>query len=130
MRCIVGRVGLDSGEISVLGKEPGARGHGIPGIYLWCSPNPRINRSLISDTICIKGSLVGYMPQEITLYPEFNINETLNFFGMLHNMKKEFVEARKIFLMDFLNLPPKDKLVKNLRYGNFKNLYVLDKILI
>lgn len=34
LRCIVGRVGLDSGEISVLGKEPGARGHGIPGIYL------------------------------------------------------------------------------------------------
>ena len=78
-------------------------------------PNPRINHSYISDTTYIKGSLVGYMPQEITLYPEFNINETLNFFGMLHNMKKEFVEARKIFLMDFLNLPPKDKLVKNLR---------------
>lgn len=45
LRCIVGRVGLDSGEISVLGKEPGARGHGIPGIYLWSFPNPRINWS-------------------------------------------------------------------------------------
>ena len=56
------------------------------------------------------------MPQEVTLYKEFNINETLNFFGMLHKMKKEDVEARKEFLLEFLNLPNKRKLVKNLRY--------------
>ena len=31
MRCIVGRLRLDSGEISVLGAEPGTKGHGIPG---------------------------------------------------------------------------------------------------
>lgn len=93
LRSIVGRLSLDSGEINVLGKKPGARKHGIPG------------------------PLVGYMPQEITLYGEFNINETLNFFGMLHNMKKEDVESRKEFLLEFLNLPSKSKLVKNLSGG-------------
>ena len=55
------------------------------------------------------------MPQEITLYGELNINETLNFFGILHNMKNEDVETRKEFLLEFLNLPSKSKLVKNLR---------------
>jgi ABC-type multidrug transport system ATPase subunit len=55
------------------------------------------------------------MPQEITLYREFNISETLNFFGMLHKMKKGDIEARKEFLLEFLNLPPPNKLVKNLR---------------
>lgn len=33
MRCIVGRLRLDSGEISVLGAEPGKKGHGIPGNF-------------------------------------------------------------------------------------------------
>lgn len=28
----MGRLRLDSGEISVLGAEPGKKGHGIPGI--------------------------------------------------------------------------------------------------
>ena len=41
LRCIVGRMSLDSGDITVLGKEPWAKGHGIPG------------------------SLVGYMPQVV-----------------------------------------------------------------
>lgn len=31
LRSIVGRLTLDAGEISVLGKKPGSRGHGIPG---------------------------------------------------------------------------------------------------
>jgi ABC-type uncharacterized transport system ATPase component len=34
LRSIVGRLYLDSGEINVLGKKPGARNHGIPGINI------------------------------------------------------------------------------------------------
>ena len=29
----MGRISLDNGEISVLGKEPGTKGHGIPGKF-------------------------------------------------------------------------------------------------
>lgn len=43
LRCIVGRLQVDSGNIIVLGNRPGARGHKVPG------------------------SLVGYMPQVIFL---------------------------------------------------------------
>lgn len=43
LRCIVGRLQVDSGNIIVLGNRPGARGHEVPG------------------------SLVGYMPQVIFL---------------------------------------------------------------
>ncbi len=47
LRCIVGRLTLDSGELSVLGKEPWAKGHEIPG------------------------RLVGYMPQVIRVFELF-----------------------------------------------------------
>lgn len=39
MRAVVGKVALDSGTVEVFGKEPGSKGHQIPGV------------------------LVGYMPQ-------------------------------------------------------------------
>nr|QUF59474.1 ATP-binding cassette transporter Abch-like1 [Brachionus angularis] len=93
LRTVVGRISLDSGIVNVLGKEPGSRGHKIPG------------------------SLVGYMPQEVALYNEFDINETLIYFGLLHNMPRKDTEARRDFLIEFLDLPPKEKLVKNLSGG-------------
>ena len=55
------------------------------------------------------------MPQEIALYNEFNINEILNFFGLLHNMKRVDINKRKQFLSEILDLPPMEKLIKNLR---------------
>lgn len=39
LRAVVGRLSMDSGLVEVFGKEPGTKGHQIPG------------------------SLVGYMPQ-------------------------------------------------------------------
>nr|UOU03363.1 ATP-binding cassette subfamily H-like 1 [Brachionus rubens] len=93
LRSVVGRISLDSGFLTVLGKEPGSKGHQIPG------------------------SLVGYMPQEVALYNDFTINETLIYFGFLHNMKREDVNRRREFLIEFLDLPPKGRLVKNLSGG-------------
>lgn len=55
------------------------------------------------------------MPQELALYNEFDINETLLYFGLLHNMKRNDTKTRRDFLIEFLDLPPKDRLVKNLR---------------
>lgn len=56
------------------------------------------------------------MPQEAALYNEFNINETLFYFGLIHNMKLAEIRKRRDFLVEFLDLPTKVKIVKNLRF--------------
>ncbi|KAH8362920.1 hypothetical protein KR084_003043 [Drosophila pseudotakahashii] len=93
LSCIVGRRRLNSGEIWVLGGRPGSRGSGVPG--------PRI----------------GYMPQEIALYGEFTMRETLIYFGIISAMPKSDIEDRTEFLLKLLNLPNASKFVKNLSGG-------------
>ncbi|XP_022918128.1 ABC transporter G family member 20 [Onthophagus taurus] len=93
LSCIVGRKRLNSGEIWVLGGHPGSRGSGVPG--------PRL----------------GYMPQEIALYGEFTIRETMRFFGWINNMKSSKIEERLHFLLELLMLPEADRQVKVLSGG-------------
>lgn len=93
LHCIVGRKRLNAGEIWVLGGTPGSRGSGVPG--------PRI----------------GYMPQEVALYGEFTIRETMKYFGWISEMDSEKVEERLQFLIQLLMLPPADSLCKILSGG-------------
>ncbi|CAF0918390.1 unnamed protein product [Adineta steineri] len=93
LRCIVGCLGINQGEIIVFGKCPGSRGHDIPG------------RS------------VGYMPQENALYKTFSISEMLYHFGRLHNMSRKDISERQQFLVDFLHLPSPTKKVSQLSGG-------------
>jgi len=65
----------------VLGGRPGSRGSGVPG--------PRI----------------GYMPQEIALYGEFTIRETLIYFGWINGMSIDDVDEKTDFLLKMLQLP-------------------------
>lgn len=65
LSCVVGVRYLDSGEIWVLGGNPGSKGSGIPG--------PR----------------VGYMPQEISLVGEFSVNGALYYFGRINGLDDE-----------------------------------------
>ena len=58
------------------------------------------------------------MPQDIALNRDFYISEILNYFGMLFSMSSSKIEARKAFLLNLLDIPKKDKLIKNLRYKN------------
>lgn len=81
LSCIVGRRRLNSGEIWVLGGKPGTRGSGVPG--------PRI----------------GYMPQEIALYGEFTLRETLIYFGWIYGMSTDDVEEKIEFFLNMLQLP-------------------------
>ena len=91
LSCIVGRRKLYTGEIWVLGGEPGTKGSGVPG------------------------KRVGYMPQEIALYGEFSIKETMMYFGWIFGMNTPEINERLQFLLDFLDLPSQNRLVKNLR---------------
>lgn len=93
LSCIVGRRSIDSGEIFVLGGKPGTRGSGVPG------------------------KRVGYMPQEIALYGEFSIQETMMYFGWIFGMETKEILERLQFLLNFLDLPSEKRLVKNLSGG-------------
>ncbi|XP_055375521.1 ABC transporter G family member 20 [Condylostylus longicornis] len=98
LACIVGRRRLNSGEIWVLGGTPGSRGSGVPG--------PRI----------------GYMPQEVALYGEFTMKETLLYFGWMAGMETEKIEARTDFLLKLLMMPPGNGFVKNLSGGQQRRM--------
>ncbi|XP_057380008.1 ABC transporter G family member 20-like [Daphnia carinata] len=93
LSCIVGRRSFDSGEVLVLGGPPGTPESGIPG--------PR----------------VGYMPQELALYGEFSIKETLQYFGRIYKLQADFVDAQLEFLSKLLDLPPGHRYVKTLSGG-------------
>ncbi|RVE45990.1 hypothetical protein evm_009332 [Chilo suppressalis] len=93
LSCIVGRRSLNSGEIWVLGGKPGTKGSGVPG------------------------KRVGYMPQEIALYGEFTIKETMMYFGWIFGMETREIAERLRFLLDFLDLPSENRMVKNLSGG-------------
>uniref|UniRef100_A0A3Q1IFP6 Uncharacterized protein n=1 Tax=Anabas testudineus TaxID=64144 RepID=A0A3Q1IFP6_ANATE len=65
----------------------------------------------------VPGRMVGYMPQELALYNEFTISDTLTFFGRIHGLTSKETQARMNFLIDFLDLPQKNSLVRNLSGG-------------
>ena len=93
LSCLVGRRSLNSGEVLVLGNEPGTPESGVPG--------PR----------------VGYMPQELALYGFFTIKETLQYFGRIYNLRPSFVKSQLEFLSNLLDLPPSNRYVRTLSGG-------------
>ncbi|XP_061822380.1 ABC transporter G family member 23 isoform X1 [Nerophis lumbriciformis] len=98
LKCIVGTLKIPRGHISVLGKPPGFPGHGVPG------------------------KMVGYMPQELALYNEFTISDTLTFFGRIHGLTWKETKERMDFLIKFLDLPEKHRLVRNLSGGEMRRV--------
>nr|CAD7607490.1 unnamed protein product [Timema genevievae] len=70
---------------------------------------------------CLGGGVVapriGYMPQELALYGEFSIQETLVYYGWVAGKQKKDVEEKIEFLLKFLLLPPADRFVKTLSGG-------------
>ncbi|XP_055693758.1 ABC transporter G family member 20-like [Lutzomyia longipalpis] len=98
LSCIVGRRYLDSGELWVVGGRPGTRGSGVPG--------PR----------------VGYMPQSISLYGEFTIKETFNFFGWINLIPENVIVERMEFFLKLLELPGPQRYVKGMSGGQQRRL--------
>ena len=62
----MGKLKLDHGSVVVFGEPPG------PG-----------------STSGVPGSRVGYMPQEMALFGEFNISETLIYFARVFGLTME-----------------------------------------
>lgn len=115
LSCIVGRKRLNSGEIYVLGGKPGTRGSILAthvfGMFSFTqSFSPQTGSG-------VPGKRVGYMPQEIALYAEFSIKETMMYFGWIFGMQTSEIIERLHFLLNFLDLPSENRLVKNLSGG-------------
>ena len=54
--------------------------------------------------------------QELALYGEFTICETLHYFGRIYAMKKGEIDKQMEFLTELLNLPKCGSLIRKLRY--------------
>ncbi|MDP6099212.1 MAG: ABC transporter ATP-binding protein [Candidatus Thalassarchaeaceae archaeon] len=93
LKVILGRLVPESGSTTVLGGTPGEKGSVIPG------------------------SAVGYSPQEIALYLDLSIAETLSFHGRLHGMSRDEVLKRQEWLLTFLDLPDSSHQVGKLSGG-------------
>ena len=94
----MGKLKLNSGSVRVFGEEPGTPGCGVPG------------------------SRVGYMPQELALFGEFNIAETLRYFSRIYGMTYDKYKERIDFLMKFLDLPSRTRWVKSFLTIERRNL--------
>lgn len=97
----------------MLGGKPGTRGE---------KKFEKFNKLKFKINLKIKGSgvpgrRVGYMPQEIALYAEFSIKETMMYFGWIFGMQTSEIIERLHFLLNFLDLPSENRLVKNLSGG-------------
>jgi len=55
------------------------------------------------------------MPQETSLLEEFSIKNCLQYQGYIYGMSDEKIKERHEFLEKLLDLPPGDRLVRQLR---------------
>ncbi|XP_054159940.1 ABC transporter G family member 23-like [Oppia nitens] len=105
LKCSLGRLKPKSGSISLFGHKPG-------------SPESRV-----------PGPGAGYMPQELALYDEFSIDETLVYFGRLFGIDGQVVQSRIEFLMDLLQLPVSRRLVRQLSGGQKRRVSIATALL-
>ena len=57
------------------------------------------------------------MPQELALFLEFSIEETLIYFARLYGMSRAKFKERLAFLMKFLDLPSSTRILQNMSGG-------------
>ncbi|CAG2175278.1 unnamed protein product, partial [Oppiella nova] len=105
LRCALGRLRPKSGSISLFGH--------IPGTALSRVPGPG----------------VGYMPQELALYDDFSIEETLVYFGRLFGIKSRVIDSRIEFMVDLLQLPNRRKLIVELSGGQKRRVSLATALL-
>lgn len=98
LKCLIGMMRPTSGSIDVFGRKPLEANSGIPG------------------------RLVGYMPQEIALYSDLTIEETLLYFGRLYFMEEEKMKQQIKYLIEMLDLPNKRRMVSTLSGGQMRRV--------
>ncbi|KAF5284915.1 hypothetical protein FQA39_LY16870 [Lamprigera yunnana] len=74
-------------------------------------------QKLNSGDIRMAQTTIGYMPQEIGLYNEFSIRETMKYFGWITGMNTTDIYKKLEFLARLLMIPDVDAKIKNLSGG-------------
>ena len=64
------------------------------------------------------------MPQELALYDEFSICETLEYFGRIYGLPREFAKSQIDFYLKLLDLPPGHRKVKSLSGGQKRRVSI------
>ncbi|XP_075228584.1 ABC transporter G family member 23-like [Lycorma delicatula] len=65
---------------------------------------------------------IGYMPQELAIYQEFSMYETLAYYGYLFGMTREQIVTRTDEILNFLELPPHNRTAETLSGGQQRRL--------
>lgn len=93
-----------------MGRAPNSVGHQVARVSGFSTQ--RLLTSPFGRLPQVPGTLVGYMPQEIALYPEFTVRETLYFFSLLLRMPRARYLERMAFLLQLLDISNlKDRLI-------------------
>ncbi len=91
VKILVGLLKADGGSVEVLGRPPG------------------------DDSI---RPLIGYMPQELAIYPDLEVGQNLDFFGRLYGLSGKRLETRENALLRMVALEGReDSLVSTLSGG-------------
>jgi len=93
LKSVVGQLTPTEGWVKVFGFQPNQPGSQIPG------------------------AAIGYMPQELAVYEDFTIKETLWYFGRLYRIPNKLIKERIEFLLNFLDLPRSKRLIVNMSGG-------------
>ncbi|XP_066906695.1 ABC transporter G family member 20 [Halyomorpha halys] len=62
-------------------------------------------------------SEIGYMPQEVALYPEFSLKEHLIYYGRIYSMTTVAILSKSEELREFLQLPPLTTIISKMSGG-------------
>ncbi|MDO5560263.1 MAG: ABC transporter ATP-binding protein [Oscillospiraceae bacterium] len=75
-------------------------------------------------------SIIGYLPQEFSMYPSMTVRESLEYLGVLSEMPKEAIKQRTQMLIKRVNLTEhQDKKVKALSGGMKRRLGIAQALL-
>ncbi len=66
-------------------------------------------------------SRIGYMPQEIAVYPDLTVHDNLRFFGEVYGLSRNEIVKREKELLDFAGLREKKNAVASTLSGGLKH---------
>ena len=93
LRCIMGFLEPDAGQIRVFGKKPA------------------------DGKSCIPGKDLGYMPQDVSLNTNLTVFEMMRYFGKIFLLNKQQLQERIQHLIDILEIPEGDREISTLSGG-------------
>ncbi len=75
---------------------------------------------ILSEPVPVKANIarIGYMPQEMAIYPDLTVHENIELFGQLYSMSAELLDSRENALLKMVGLEDrKDSLISQLSGG-------------